>query len=636
VIDRVDHDDNPKRVLVVDDLDAYEAYEFRVLLHQTTAGPHGAHGSIIQGPSTGALLVDMLDGELTQAPVATALGSAAVHVAWPKFSQCRKNLGIEVQYWNEGYSSSWQRVEESEVQAAAKGIILHQLRCPLACQFKLRYANLLGKASKLSAPSEPVTSLKLPACKATKTRLELKYAPLPPPDDSSMLRQSTSGELSPWLSAWRNQFSRDLAQALGLKASDAEVVEVRGLGEYVVFDLSSNYENPSGAGERGTGRATPTSRLHALMAEPACMENLALHQPGRCSSSCDMQSGASPGRTNDGDIRQYHPRHTWQACPGEPSAWWGVDLGLVRSNPYVRMFMGPCCSQSYDSRLVIRIGQDSAPETARTCGQLLVRDGSAAGVICNGTGSWIFIVAAPRLETTTPTLSLAEVQVCSSDRMDGSLFRGPGMQMLDTSAGLLRFSPSADQPTQIAQELLPFSTESREAPWRLPHQARVSAFSGLLWTLGLGALATACVVATFMFGRACLQRWSSLPRQRVTDSISAAEQADHECLVSDEFDERETPHSDLGEKVDVTFETSDGNACSALLDIGSVHDVGQLISAVKSLASSALGSPVDHVSVQYRNESTGETEQAWFDPILGESSSITAAKRAGGLRVLVL
>ena len=45
---------------------------------------------------------------------------------------------------------------------------------------------------------------------------------------------------------------------------------------------------------------------------------------------------------------------------------------------------------------------------------------------------------------------------------------------------------------------------------------------------------------------------------------------------------------------------------------------------------------VEHVSVQYTNRRTGAVEEAWCDPILGESSDLRAAKRAGRWRVLVL
>ena len=48
------------------------------------------------------------------------------------------------------------------------------------------------------------------------------------------------------------------------------------------------------------------------------------------------------------------------------------------------------------------------------------------------------------------------------------------------------------------------------------------------------------------------------------------------------------------------------------------------------LAGPALRPPVvEHVSVQYTNRRTGAVEEAWCDPILGESSDLRAAKRAG-------
>ena len=62
VMDRIDVGDLPNNILSVDQLDSLSRYEFRVKLHQ--AATDG--GRVIEGPSTGALLVDMRSNELRQ------------------------------------------------------------------------------------------------------------------------------------------------------------------------------------------------------------------------------------------------------------------------------------------------------------------------------------------------------------------------------------------------------------------------------------------------------------------------------------------------------------------------------------------------------------------------------------------
>ena len=62
VMDRIDVGDLPSNILSVDQLDSRSRYEFRVKLHQVATDG----GRVIEGPSTGALLVDMRSNELRQ------------------------------------------------------------------------------------------------------------------------------------------------------------------------------------------------------------------------------------------------------------------------------------------------------------------------------------------------------------------------------------------------------------------------------------------------------------------------------------------------------------------------------------------------------------------------------------------
>jgi len=86
VVERVDAGDLPDNLLVVEELDPYETFEFRVLLHHLKAGGKG--GQDIYGPGTGALMVGMLRNELLSAPSASATSSASVEIVLPPISPC--------------------------------------------------------------------------------------------------------------------------------------------------------------------------------------------------------------------------------------------------------------------------------------------------------------------------------------------------------------------------------------------------------------------------------------------------------------------------------------------------------------------------------------------------------------------
>ncbi|KAL3926680.1 MAG: hypothetical protein SGPRY_003191 [Prymnesium sp.] len=615
VIDRVDKNDNPKRVVVVDDLDPYEAYEFRVLLHLTMQNQQGNRGSIVEGPSTGALFVDMGEEELWAPPKAHSLGSAGFRLEIPEFSSCRKNLGIEVYSLNKDISEVWEKLSSVDALVTRNGVVWQGLRCPSACTFKLVYTHLVGNMLWESSTSPAIQSQGLPSVRDGYTRLEIRLSlTVEQPLAESQRLESLSIP-----SHWSSQFSSDLSTALRLEPSEVNVVEIRQSGEYILFDLPVDN--------------APASSLQALMREPVCSESFALHQPGSCSSSCDRQLGASPENANDGDLRQFHPRYAWQACPGEPFSWWGVDLGAVLSNPYVRVLMGPCCAASYDYRISLRIGQESSPETASTCAHLTVRDGSATGVICTGEGSWIFVTATPNVEAPTSTLSLVEVQTCSAEEISNPLFLQPLTQTIDISSGLIQLDSSSSLPTQLAYDLMPFDPSTREAAWRLPRESSRAIFARVLWILWC-AVILAVVVRTGALWR-ILNLWPA--PQASLANLTMEERDDCEHLF-----EEDQASCELGQLradapgIDITFETSEGKAHAAKLIIDHIKDVEQLIAAVKDLGSSVLNSTVDHVSVQYRNDSTGQTEQAYFDPILGESSDITIAKKATSWRVLVL
>ena len=180
--------------------------------------------------------------------------------------------------------------------------------------------------------------------------------------------------------------------------------------------------------------------LARYLRQPACVTNLALHEPGRCSSSCG--NGTSPGHVNDGDLRQYAP-HVWQACDGDPKPWWSVRLPQPISRPFVRVLIGDSDANSFRKTVDVHIGADSGLVGGEgKCASLLVDEGSAVGAFCEGEGEWVTISA-------QGAFSLAEIQIC--DAIFNPLLRQPLTSAVDMSSGLLELDAAGTS----AQQLLP-------------------------------------------------------------------------------------------------------------------------------------------------------------------------------------
>ena len=108
--------------------------------------------------------------------------------------------------------------------------------------------------------------------------------------------------------------------------------------------------------------------------------------------------------------------------------------------------------------------------------------------------------------------------------------------------------------------------------------------------------------------------------------------------VDDDDDSDESDDDDSG-VVAVTFDLPNRATHEGEVRVDGLRSVEELFQMVKREASEqayAGVEVVEHVSVQYTNRRTGAVEEAWCDPILGESSDLRAAKRAGRWRVLVL
>ena len=106
----------------------------------------------------------------------------------------------------------------------------------------------------------------------------------------------------------------------------------------------------------------------------------------------------------------------------------------------------------------------------------------------------------------------------------------------------------------------------------------------------------------------------------------------------DDDDSDESDDDDTG-VVAVTFDLPNRATHEGEVRVDGLRSVEELFQMVKREASEqayAGVEVVEHVSVQYTNRRTGAVEEAWCDPILGESSDLRAAKRAGRWRVLVL
>ena len=647
LMDRVDEEDTlPGKVLVVDDLNPYAVYRFRALLHhfgdrQVGSDKPKARGRVLTGPATGALLVGMLPDELLRAPMVTATGSASFDIALPPISPCRSKLHSSVWYSFADAEEEWLLLPTEGVERHARHVIANALRCPVACRFRLVHDNLVGWTEP-SLASSIVAAPELPELEPSRQRLEVKLGVRPrellPPVDLADRE------------AWEAQFEDDLSEALGLppaEVSAISVVEVRGSGAYVVFDVPHS--------TRAAAEAPPTKPLEVLeelMRQPACVEaNLALDQPGKCSSTCGGNASA-PALVNDGNLRQYAP-HAWTPCPSDERPWWSVQLAAPQTNPYVRVFLGEMAGSgtAQDSTfLEVYLGDAAGLHpTATKCEDLVAGAGSVTGTVCEGIGSWITIASRDGAP-----FALAEVQACASTDVN-ALLRFPTTGSIDLAGGILQVHDAGTRAAQMAPSLLPFSPSGRDASWRQPPkglEAPPMLLLGASVALLALLLAAACLLISCCRGgfRCCSCSICSSSRRDTFSRVAVSESRVEESVPFEDDEELmgggetvEPPSQPLRLKrmtsllsMDVTFERSDGKVESSVVDVSGVSEVDEALQVVREAAAVAFGFAVDHVSLQYMDTQTGVTEQAWYDPILGEGSSFDALMAAPGWRVLAL
>ena len=631
LMDRIDEGDLPGRKLVVDSLAAYEAYEFRVLLHHFGSGRGKSDGAkIVAGPSTGALLVGMLEDELLRAPSAIATGSASFDILLPVVSPCRSALHATIWYATDG-SRGWRPVPRGGIEREDQHVRVNALRCAGPCRFRIVYDNM----KHWNEPSSESTSVRvhaLPELGTAQQRVEVKLALRPP-------------EARTHAAEWKQLLKEDLAAAMALGPQSIDIVEVRGGGAFVVVDLPRHPTKAVGATSSEI-LAAPIEVLAGLMRQPACSTNLALQQPGRCSSSCGVNE-SSPASVNDGDLRQYGS-HTWLPCESDTRPWWSVQLPVMLTGSYVRIFVGDCCGEQSQLPLEVYLGDGAGLGAHATkCDDLMVDDGSVTGTFCEGSGNWVTITAHGR------RFSLAEVQVCEASQVNLLLSRRT-TSSLDTSAGIFEVHDAGARVAQMTPSLLPFSPSGRDALWRLPPSNTTPLIAGVC------GLAVAILIIVVAICRHCChasRKPSAISKTAKFSRIGTSE-SDNGNLLGVNVFEIDEDEEELGMGVadepypvveappqimdrtsamPVTFERSgDGRKVTSTVSLRGISGVEQVLDIAKEAAARCLGGRVDHLSLQYLNEETGMTEQAWYDPVLSEGSDLSAVVGATQWRVLIL
>ena len=634
LMDRIDEGDLPNDQLIVEHLGSYAAYEFRTLLHHF--GPFGSGGTVVTGPSTGALLVGMLDDELLAAPTATATGSASFEIHLPPVSPCRTALQTSVWYASET-GHGWRKLQGGGIEREDRLVRANSLRCPGSCRFRLVHDNVLHWIEPSAASSSIITP-QLPLPRTTHRRVQLKLASRP----VELRRGSSEG--------WKGLFRDDLAMVLKIDSAGIDVVEVRGGGAFVVFDLPRSngplVRDTNTVGGSGATKS-PTGALASLLGRPACKANLAVKQPGKCSSSCGNQS--SPGAVNDDDLRQYAP-HTWVPCRTDRRPWWSVQLPKTLTNPYVRILVGDHGGEDTQAAIEVSIGASSGLGGGMVkCQDLMADKGSVVGTICEGMGAWLTIST-----RNGAAVSLAEVQVC--DLRDANpLLQLSTTSSIDVGAGLLEILDGGSRVVQMAPSLLPFSQLGRDAAWRLPPRP---------FTLFSPAVGAAVVVAIIVASAiVLLQRKNSLLALSKGPGFSRVSASDgqgkmqmwedagsfdddplevrprHGALPDeDEMKDDEEPVVNRHLTIPVDYErSSDGKTVASTCYISAGTGIERILEQARAGAATTfkLGH-VDHVSLQYINKKTGFYEQAWYDPVLGEGSDLAEVLQSSKWRVLVL
>ena len=633
LMERVARNDLPGNLLAVEQLDAYETYEFRAVLH------HVKGAQIATGYSTGALMPGMLQNEMVKPPQVTASGSASFDVVLPAASPCRDLMQVSIEYSSERSPDQWQSIPRAGVRVEERTTHLDALHCLGACYFRYVPTNIIGWEVPSEA-SEPVRGLPLPELSASSQRVEIRLA--------------AHKEWDATPTDWEEELKAALSSALDIPPT-INIAEVRNGGEYVVIDLphsNSQAGSDSIVDDDAPMPATPTATLAALIQQPACESNLALQQSSSASCTAD---GASASNANDGDLHQFAP-HTWVACGDDNGnqPWWSVQLFRDVTRPFVRIFVGECCAQSFQGSLEILIG--SAPGTGSKCATLQVHDGTMAGAFCDGTGSVITVRA-------SSNFALAEVQVCEASTVN-QLLSLPLTSTVDASAGVTEIGSS--HATQLVPALLSLSEPGRSAPWRLPapKQKGTSTTEFLLVAVaGASGMIFMGLVACYCFDRAGASRKrgkKKFARVSASEGGRCSELEDDEESDEDEDDEDDEDddyRNDEHQKKALTWnkrehaasaprlvgsgtmplsiERADGAIVSAIVNLTAIEDMEQIFNVVKSTVETALGAQVDHFALQYRNEKN-QFEEAYYDPILGEGSEVRDVISANQWRVLVL
>ena len=111
----------------------------------------------------------------------------------------------------------------------------------------------------------------------------------------------------------------------------------------------------------------------------------------------------------------------------------------------------------------------------------------------------------------------------------------------------------------------------------------------------------------------------------------------------DSFDEQDDTHGDGAERssrhctMPVTYErSSDGATVASNVYVSAGSGMEQILELVRAGAATTFKMQVEHISLQFVNKQTKAYDQAWYDPVLREGSSLVDVLQSPRWRVLVL
>ena len=199
-------------------LDPYVAYRYRMIAKSSV-------GTSSAGTESPPLLTDNEHSKdhprVGDPPSVSATSSASYLVSWAS-SSCRPQLTWELLYAHQAvHGETWQTIASG---IAGSSYEVQSLRCPSGCAFRVRPLELRNLDDPYSKPSAVVRTKPLPRIPAGAVRIELKLST--PVQTADQPGTDLHGDVV-----------ADLATALGVGRSRISVVEARGRGLFLIFDI---------------------------------------------------------------------------------------------------------------------------------------------------------------------------------------------------------------------------------------------------------------------------------------------------------------------------------------------------------------------------------------------------------------